>query len=189
MAIKPVVADTGLELVGVAAVGPARAGFWTTLRRFCRKKPLGAAGGALMLVMALTALLAEPLSTHDPIATDAANTLAPPSAEHWLGSDHLGRDIHSRIVHGARVSLVVGVFSTLLGSVFGGIIGLLSAYFGGKTDLISQRLLDILQGLPLLVLALVMAASLGPSIPNVILAISIPITSLSVRSRPIRTSI
>ena len=187
MAIKPVVADTGLELVGVVPVGPARAGLGTTLRRFCRKKPLGAAGGALMLVMVLTALLADPLATHDPIATDAANTLAQPSAQHWLGSDHLGRDIYSRIVHGTRVSLAVGVFSTLLGSVFGGIIGLLSAYFGGKTDLISQRLLDILQGLPLLVLALVMAASLGPSVPNVILAISIPIIPRA--ARVIRASV
>jgi len=80
-----------------------------------------------------------------------------------------------------------GVFSTLLGSVFGGLIGLLSAYFGGKTDLISQRLLDILQGLPLLVLALVMAASLGPSVPNVILAISIPIIPRA--ARVIRASV
>jgi ABC-type amino acid transport system permease subunit len=78
-------------------------------------------------------------------------------------------------VHGARVSLIVGIGSTLLGSVLGGIIGLLSGYAGGKTDLITQRLLDILQGLPLLVLALVMSASLGPSIQNVIIAISIPI--------------
>jgi len=187
MGTRPVVADTGLELIGVAARGPARVGARTLLTRFCRKKPLGAAGGALMVVMVVTALLAEPLSTHDPIATDAANTLAQPSAEHWLGSDHLGRDIYSRIVHGARVSLVVGVFSTLLGSVFGGLIGLLSAYFGGKTDLISQRLLDILQGLPLLVLALVMAASLGPSVPNVILAISIPIIPRA--ARVIRASV
>lgn len=187
MATKPVVADSGIVLVGLAPGGPARAGLWTTLRRFCAKKPLGAAGGALMLVMVVTALLADPLATHDPIATDAANTLAPPSVEHWLGSDHLGRDIYSRIVHGTRVSLVVGVFSTLLGSVFGGIIGLLSAYFGGKTDLISQRLLDILQGLPLLVLALVMAASLGPSVPNVILAISIPIIPRA--GRVIRSSV
>ena len=187
MGTRPVVADTGLELIGVAARGLARVSARTLLTRFCRKKPLGAAGGALMVVMVVTALLAEPLSTHDPIATDAANTLAQPSAEHWLGSDHLGRDIYSRIVHGARVSLVVGVFSTLLGSVFGGLIGLLSAYFGGKTDLISQRLLDILQGLPLLVLALVMAASLGPSVPNVILAISIPIIPRA--ARVIRASV
>jgi hypothetical protein len=151
-------ASSSAELVLPAAARP-RPGAWMVLVRFVRKKPLGAAGGFLMLVMLLTALFAEPLATHDPIATDAAHTLARPGADHWLGSDHLGRDIYSRIVHGARVSLVVGVMSTLLGSVLGGLIGLLSAYFGGKTDLITQRILDILQGLPLLVLALVMSAA------------------------------
>src|SRR5215475_6544525 len=140
-----------------------------------------------MLVMVFTAIFAEPLSTHDPIATDAASTLARPGPQHWLGSDHLGRDIYSRIVHGARVSLIVGVLSTLFGSVLGGIIGLLSAYFGGKTDLISQRVLDILQGLPLLVLALVMSAALGPSIHNVVIAISIPIIPRA--ARVIRASV
>jgi peptide/nickel transport system permease protein len=151
---------------GATAVLPARRaqpGAWTTLVRFCRKKPLGAAGGVIMLVILLTAVFADQLQTYDPIATDAAQSLAPPSWEHWLGSDHLGRDIYSRIVHGARVSLMVGVASTLMGSVLGGIIGLLSAYVGGKTDLITQRFMDILQGLPLLVLALVMSAALGPS--------------------------
>jgi peptide/nickel transport system permease protein len=187
MATKPVVADTGLELVTAAPVPGGRAGLGTALLKFCRKKPLGAAGGLLMLVMVVCALFAEPLATHDPIATDAANTLAPPGAEHWLGSDHLGRDIYSRIVHGARVSLVVGVMSTLLGSVLGGIIGLLSAYFGGKTDLISQRVLDILQGLPLLVLALVMSAALGPAVHNVIIAISVPIIPRA--ARVIRSSV
>ncbi|OLC14917.1 MAG: ABC transporter permease [Candidatus Rokubacteria bacterium 13_1_40CM_69_27] len=187
MATERVVADSGLELVTVAAPGRPRTGWWTTLRRFCRKKPLGAAGGALMLVMVGTALLADSLATYDPIATDAANTLAAPNSEHWLGSDHLGRDIYSRIVHGTRVSLIVGVLSTLFGSVLGGLIGLLSAYFGGRTDLISQRLLDILQGLPLLVLALVMSAALGPSLQNVIIAISIPIIPRA--ARVIRASV
>src|SRR5206468_654644 len=90
-------------------------------------------GVARFLVHAilLTAVFAELLQTHDPIATDAAYTLGAPTAEHWLGTDHLGRDIYSRIVHGARVSLIVGVASTLMGSVLGGIIGLLSGYIGG----------------------------------------------------------
>jgi peptide/nickel transport system permease protein len=140
-----------------------------------------------MLVMGLTAVLAESLETHDPIATSAAATLAPPGAAHWLGADHLGRDIYSRVVHGARVSLIVGLASTLLGSALGGIIGLLSAYFGGKTDLLTQRVMDILQGLPLLVLALVMSAALGPSIPNVVIAISLPI--LPRAARVIRSSV
>jgi peptide/nickel transport system permease protein len=140
-----------------------------------------------MVVMFLTAVFANQLATYDPIATDAGQSLARPGGDHWLGSDHLGRDIYSRIIHGARVSLIVGLASTLLGSVFGGLIGLLSGYIGGNTDLISQRVMDILQGLPLLVLALVMSAALGPSIPNVVIAISIPIIPRA--ARVIRASV
>lgn len=173
----------------VAAARPRRRGrnTLTVVWRFLRKKPLGAAGGLLMLVMVMTAVLAGVLSTHDPIATDAGHTLAPPAAGHWLGTDHLGRDIYSRIVYGAQVSLIVGALSTLLGSVLGGVIGLLSAYFGGRVDLTAQRLLDILQGLPLLVLALVMSASLGPTLTNVIIAISVPIIPRA--ARVIRSSV
>jgi len=173
--------------VPIAAARSTQPGWATTFARFVRRKPLGAAGGAIMLVMVLTAIFAPWLQTHDPIATNAAYTLGQPSADHWLGTDHLGRDIYSRIVHGAWVSLLVGLGSTLLGSVLGGIIGLLSGYIGGKTDLITQRFLDILQGLPLLVLALVMSASLGPSIRNVIIAISIPIIPRA--ARVIRASV
>ena len=171
----------------IASAKPARPGLLTNIVRFCRKKPLGAAGGALMLLMVVTAIFADQLATHDPIGTDAAATLARPGSDHWLGTDHLGRDIYSRIVHGTRISLIVGLLSTVLGSVFGGIIGLVSAYFGGKTDLITQRVLDILQGLPLLVLALVMSAALGPSVENVVIAISIPI--LPRAARVIRSSV
>lgn len=182
MATRPL----GVEVPGVA-LGLRRPSAWGALARFCRKKPLGAIGGAIMLVILLTAMFANQLQTHDPIATDAAQSLARPGAEHWLGSDHLGRDIYSRIVHGARVSLVVGLASTVLGSVLGGIIGLLSGYVGGMTDLVTQRVMDILQGLPLLVLALVMSAALGPSIPNVVIAISIPIIPRA--ARVIRASV
>jgi peptide/nickel transport system permease protein len=175
------------DVATIQVARPARPSVFTNVVRFCRKKPLGAAGGALMVIMVLTAIFADPLSTHDPIATDASATLAQPGANHWLGTDHLGRDIYSRIVHGTRISLIVGLLSTILGSVFGGLIGLVSAYFGGKTDLITQRVLDILQGLPLLVLALVMSAALGPSVENVVIAISIPI--LPRAARVIRSSV
>jgi peptide/nickel transport system permease protein len=184
MAASPVEARVD---VAILSVRPAPPGAWTSLGRFVRRKPLGAAGGVIMLVMVVTAVLAPWLQTEDPIATNAAYTLGRPNGAHWLGTDHLGRDIYSRIVHGAWVSLVVGRGSTLLGSVLGGIIGLLSGYIGGKTDLITQRFLDILQGLPLLVLALVMSASLGPSIRNVIIAISIPIIPRA--ARVIRASV
>jgi len=180
MAVRP-------AAIAVPAGARPRSAAWTVVARFVRKKPLGAAGGALMLVMVITAIFADLLQTHDPIATNAAYTLGSPNVEHWLGTDHLGRDIYSRIVHGARVSLIVGVASTLLGSVLGGIIGLLSGYIGGKTDLITQRILDILQGLPLLVLALVMSAALGPSVQNVVIAISIPIIPRA--ARVIRSSV
>ena len=184
MAASPIEARVDVPIVSVR---PAPPGTWTTLGRFFRRKPLGAAGGVIIVVMVVTAILAPWLQTHDPIATNAAYTLGQPNADHYLGTDHLGRDIYSRIVHGAWVSLLVGLGSTLLGSVLGGIIGLLSGYIGGKTDLITQRFLDILQGLPLLVLALVMSASLGPSIRNVIIAISIPIIPRA--ARVIRASV
>jgi peptide/nickel transport system permease protein len=184
VAVRPIGAE--IELT-VPVAGARRDSAAATIARFVRKKPLGAAGGVLMLIMLLTGVFADMLSTHDPIATDASATLARSSEAHWLGTDHLGRDIYSRIVHGARVSLIVGIGSTLLGSVLGGIIGLLSGYAGGKIDLVAQRVLDILQGLPLLVLALVMSASLGPSIPNVIVAISIPIVPRA--ARVIRASV
>jgi peptide/nickel transport system permease protein len=175
---------TGLPL----AVPPARpAEWWSGVLRFSRRKPLGAVGAVVMAVIVLVALFANVLATQDPIATEAASTLAPPSAAHWLGADHLGRDIYSRIVHGARVSLIVGLTSALLGSFLGGLVGLLSGYAGGRIDLATQRVLDILQGLPLLVLALVMSAALGPSLTNVVIAISIPIVPRA--GRVVRASV
>ena len=155
--------------------------------RFCCEKPLGALAGVLLLAMVLAAIFTETLATHDPIRTDAEHTLARPNGAHWFGTDNLGRDIYSRIIHGARVSLAVGIASTLLGAVVGGIIGVVSGYFGGWLDLMTQRMMDILQGLPLLILALVMTAALGPSIGNVIVAISVPIMPRA--QRVIRASV
>jgi peptide/nickel transport system permease protein len=172
----------GRTAEGLAARRPGAA-----LWRFIRRKPLGAAGGLIVLAMLLMAVFAELLATHDPVRTDPSQTLRPPSSAHWLGTDYLGRDIYSRIVHGARISLAVGIASTLLGSVLGGVVGLLSGYVGGMTDLVTQRVMDIMQGLPLLVLALVMSAALGPSVTNVIVAISVPIVPRA--ARVIRSSV
>jgi len=157
------------------------------LWRFARKKPLGAAGAVIMAVIFVTAAFAGLVATHDPVIADAAHTFARPGAAHWLGTDSMGRDMFSRIVHGARVSLIVGVASTLLGSALGGVIGLLSGYAGGRVDLATQRVLDILQGLPLLVLAIVMSAALGQSMTNVVIAISVPIIPRA--ARVVRSSV
>lgn len=148
---------------------------WRKLTFLARRHMLGAIGLVIMVLFVLAALLADFIGRYDPLSVDSLQRLAPPSAQHWLGTDAFGRDVWSRIIHGARISLAVGVGSTLLGSSIGVIVGLASGYLSGWVDLVFQRITDILQALPLLVLALVMTAALGPSLPNVIIAIAIPL--------------
>jgi peptide/nickel transport system permease protein len=148
---------------------------WRKLTYLARRHMLGAIGLVIMILFVLAALLADFIGRYDPLSVDSLQRLAPPSAQHWLGTDSFGRDVWSRIIHGARISLAVGVGSTLLGSSIGVIVGLASGYLSGWVDLVFQRITDILQALPLLVLALVMTAALGPSLPNVIIAIAIPL--------------
>jgi len=158
----------------------ARAGANITTRGqalvfLARRYPLGAVGAVIMLLFVLTALFANVIEPFDPTSTNARASLAAPGIAHWLGADFMGRDVLSRIIGGARISLAVGAGAITLGSLVGVPIGLLSGYFGGWFDLIVQRIIDILQSLPLLVLALVMAAALGPSLRNTIIAIAIPL--------------
>jgi peptide/nickel transport system permease protein len=148
---------------------------WRKLTFLAQRHMLGAIGLVIMVLFVLAALLADLIGRYDPLSVDSLQRLAPPSAQHWLGTDAFGRDVWSRIVHGARISLAVGVGSTLLGSSIGVMVGLASGYLSGWVDLVFQRITDILQALPLLVLALVMTAALGPSLPNVIIAIAIPL--------------
>ena len=154
---------------------------WSAIRFFVRRYPLGAIGGAIMGLFVFAAIFAPLITVYDPLSTNAALSLARPSAAHWLGCDFMGRDVYSRIVYGARISLAVGIGSTMLGGSIGVMIGLLSGYLGGWIDLAAQRLIDILQSLPLLVMALLMAAALGPSLHNTIIAISIPLIPYSAR--------
>jgi peptide/nickel transport system permease protein len=142
---------------------------------FVRRYPLGAIGAVIMALFVATALFADQISTFDPFTTNARVSLARPGGEHVLGADFMGRDVFARIVYGARISLAVAVGATGLGCIIGVTIGLMSGFFGGWFDLLVQRLMDIMQSLPLLVMALVMAASLGPSLPNTIFAIAIPL--------------
>ncbi|MFN3745161.1 MAG: ABC transporter permease [Hyphomicrobiaceae bacterium] len=159
----------------LARAGAGVSGFWGTTLHLSRRYPLGAAGAVIVLIFVLTALFAGYLTAFDPTTTSPRSSLARPSPEHILGADFMGRDMWSRIVYGARISLAVGIGSTVLGCFFGVLIGLMSGYYGGWLDLLTQRLIDIMQALPLLVMALLMAASLGPSLTNTIIAISIPI--------------
>ena len=147
---------------------------WGSMAHYIRRYPLGAIGGLIFLAFVLTAIFAPVLTGFDPTSTNPKSSLANPGGTHILGADFMGRDMWSRIVYGARISLAVGIGATALGCLLGTAIGLMSGYFGGWFDLIVQRLIDIMQSLPLLVMALVMAASLGPSMTNTIIAIAIP---------------
>jgi peptide/nickel transport system permease protein len=148
---------------------------WRKLAFLAQRYVLGTAGLTIMAIFVLAAGLADVIGRFDDLAVDSAHALAAPDARHWMGTDSFGRDVWSRIIHGARISLAVGIGSTALGSSIGVVIGLASGYLSGWVDLVFQRIIDILQALPLLVLALVMSAALGPSLPNAIIAIAIPL--------------
>ena len=164
--------DFDAELTRAGAHATGRLG---RLRYLARRYPLGAAGAAIMVVFVFAAVFANVLTAYDPLSTNAAESLCAPGRAHWLGCDNFGRDMLARIIFGARISLAVGIGSTLIGSGLGIMIGLASGYLGGWIDLVVQRVMDIFQALPLLVLALVMAAALGPSLQNTIIAIAIPL--------------
>lgn len=154
---------------------------WRKVLFFARRYVLGTIGLLIMVAFVLTALLADLICRYDPLTVDSAQALLHPDARHWMGTDSFGRDVWARIVHGARISLAVGIGSTALGASIGVIIGLTSGYLSGWVDLVFQRMTDVLQSLPLLVLALVMTSALGPSLPNVIIAIAIPLIPIVAR--------
>jgi peptide/nickel transport system permease protein len=154
---------------------------WRKLRYHAASHPLGVAGAAIMLIFVFAAIFADFITAYGPTTTNSSISLLPPGHGHPLGADAMGRDIYSRIVYGARISLAVGLGSTFLGSIFGVSLGLASGYIGGWVDLVIQRLVDILQAVPLLVLGLVMAAALGPALDNTIVAIAIPLIPSTAR--------
>jgi peptide/nickel transport system permease protein len=146
---------------------------------FCIAQPLGTAGLLAIAAMMLAALFAEYVAPYDPVAIDFGAMLAAPSAEHWFGTDAFGRDILTRVVYGARTALAIGFLSSFIGCSVGAILGVASAYFGGRTDTLLQRVMDILLSFPIIVLALVVVAMLGRNIVlgidfNLILAIAVP---------------
>jgi len=141
---------------------------------FARRRPLGAVGAAIILAMLLSALSAPLIAPYDPLETNYAAQLSAPGAGHWLGTDAFGRDLLSRLIYGSRTALLVGFASSFLGATLGAIVGVTGAYFGGRIDLLSQRVVDILLSFPIIVLALAVVAVLGAGVTNVILAITVP---------------
>jgi peptide/nickel transport system permease protein len=149
--------------------------------KFIRTKPLGAAGALVILGMIAVAALANVLAPYDAYHANYALQFARPSVDHWLGTDEFGRDLLSRIVYGARIALFVGFTASFIGCTLGGLLGVVSAYLGGKVDLLLERLMDILLAFPQLILALAIASILGPAVQNVVIAIAIPIIPRAAR--------
>ena len=143
------------------------------LSRLVKEKPLGAIGGVITLALLFTGLFADVLAPFGMNETDKLNFLAPPSAQYWLGTDHLGRDMLSRIIFGARVSIVVGLTSSAITVAIAVVIGVLSGYIGGPFDLMVQRVVDAVMALPGLVLLLVIISMIGPGMWSVIMTLGV----------------
>ena len=129
--------------------------------------------------MLAVALLAPLIARYDPVTNDFAAMLSAPSRAHWLGTDAFGRDVLSRLTYGSRTALLVGFGASVLGATLGAVLGVASAYFGGRADLYLQRVMDVFLAFPLIILALALVAILGNSIPNLILAIMVPMVPRS----------
>lgn len=141
---------------------------WLALKR----NPLTVLGLVIVVALLLIAAFAPLIATHDPLTQNLANRLAPPSAAHWFGTDALGRDIFSRIVYGARVTLVIVLLVVATVGPLGLLIGAASGYLGGWVDRILMRITDIFLAFPRLILALAFVAALGPGLENAVIAIA-----------------
>lgn len=158
------------EAAARAMVRPRRRG--SPFLRSMRRNPLGIAGLSIIVFVALVAIFAPLIAPYGP-TEQVARRLLEPSAEHILGTDEFGRDILSRVIFGSRISLYVGLVSVTLALLAGGVVGMIAGYFGGRTDTLLMRLVDILFAIPSLVLAIVIAGLLGPSLTNAMIAIGI----------------
>lgn len=155
----------------IRAVVPRRRPSW--LARFLRRQPMGVAAAVAIVSMAVIAVLAPYLAPYDPLANDFGAMFAAPKPGHWFGTDVFGRDVLSRIIYGARTALLVGFAASFGGATLGAMVGVTAAYFGGTTDLVIQRLADILISFPIIILALTIVAILGSGTVNLILAIAL----------------
>ena len=147
-------------------------GVWATLRKVCAT-PVGATGLVIVALVLLCAIFAPWVATHNPDALDVMNRFKGPSTTHWLGTDHLGRDLYSRMVHGASVAMVVAISSIAMALTVGTALGILAAYLPTRSERFVLIVLDVISSFPSLVLALAIVAVFGPSLAIVVVIVSI----------------
>src|SRR5579884_3332348 len=165
---------TSPDMLAGKAVSFRPRSFWLdVLVRLVRTKPLGLVGGIIIIVMLFAAIAAPIIEPYDYKEIVGSERLKPPSTTYFLGTDNFGRDMFSRIVQGARISLRVGFSTVVISTIAAALLGITSAYFGGWADTITQRFVDVMQAFPGLILILTIMAVLGTGINNVVLAIAI----------------
>ena len=162
------------QQTGAVTLGrPRSTGPWRVISNFVTRKPLGAFGALIIIIMGLMAVVGPQMTSWDPLEWNLTSKLEWPSGEHWLGTDEMGRDLWSRMMSGARISLLVGFASVAFGSGAGGVVGVISGWYGGKVDNSIQRIMDALMSIPTLILAMAITAALGTNLMNIIIAIGI----------------
>lgn len=167
-------ASTGSASATASVPGAgARPGSLRSLVRAFNTNKTSWVGLGLFVFVALMALLAPWIAPHDPIEQDILSKLQGPSGTYWFGTDYFGRDILSRILHGARYSLFIGLTATIFAMIVGSVIGILAGYYGGRFDLLVMQAMDILLAFPSLILGLIIVAMLGPTLANIIIAIAL----------------
>ncbi|WP_062048316.1 ABC transporter permease [Bacillus sp. JCM 19034] len=159
---------------------------WKTFYRKIRKNRGAMVGGILIVVFIIVALIGPYVTPYGPYEQDYSVRLDNPSADHWFGADHHGRDIFSRIIHGMGITLYIGFLSTFISAIIGTFLGIISGYYGKSTDAIIMRIMDVLLAFPGILLALAIVSVLGPSTQNVIIAVAI--FSIPVFARIVRGS-
>ncbi|HEY8572652.1 ABC transporter permease [Phenylobacterium sp.] len=156
-----------------AAPAAAAEGVRSATLRLIREKPLGAVGAAVFLFFVFCAVFAHPLAPYGENETEVFNRLRPPSVQHLLGTDNLGRDVLSRLLMGGQASMLVGVLTSALATVISVIVGMLAGYFGGRFDLVTQRMVDSWMIFPDLVLLIVVISVLGPGMTQIIVVLGL----------------
>ncbi|MBS9776423.1 MAG: ABC transporter permease [Fusobacterium sp.] len=157
--------------------------------RMLSKNKMAMLGLVILVILILLALFADVIADYDAVVIkqNLSQRLMPPNSEHWLGTDEFGRDIFARLIHGARVSLKVGILAVSLSIIVGGALGAISGFYGGKIDNIIMRVMDIFLAVPSILLAIAIVSALGPSITNLMIAISV--SSVPRYARIVRASV